>query len=99
MRERRTHKDRGEVGCEWNKRNTLKGEGGVTTRGTGFIVVGVPLKKRCHCEGVPPREMSSHIERREKGGVRIQKCRVKILLRILLRQHNLELFDEWSILL
>ena len=56
--------------------------------------MGVPLKKRCHCEGVPPREMSSHIERREKGGVRIQKCRVKILLRILLRQHNLELFDE-----
>jgi len=64
--------------------NEETGKGGVTTRGRGFIVVGVSLKKRCHCEGVPPREMSSYIERREKGGVRIGKWRVKISLRILL---------------
>ena len=50
-----------------------QGKGGVTARGRDFVVIGVPLKKGCHCEGILLREMLSRIERREKGGVRIRR--------------------------
>lgn len=48
-----------------------KGGGGVATRGTGVVAMGVLLKKGCHHEGVLSREMSSRVERREEGGVRV----------------------------
>ena len=61
-----------------------QGKGGVTARGRDFVVIGVPLKKGCHCEGILLREMLSRIERREKGGVRIRRWEVKYSLRVLL---------------
>lgn len=67
---------KGERGGRKEKRKVKKRENegrgeGVAARERGIFIVGVPSKKRCYCEGVPSRKMSSRVERREKKGVRV----------------------------
>lgn len=66
-------------------KNEGVGQGRVVAGGRGVVNVGVSSKKGCRRCGCAVEEgMSSHVERKEKGGVRIERYEVKISIKVLL---------------